>query len=147
MDKDMMKKIITSMLRPKLEYAAVVWSPHLKKDIRKLERIQRTATKMVPELRDLQYEERLSKMGLPTLQARRERGDLITLYKIVNGIEKMDKQDLVVVIEKAGRTRGHSKKIRKRQCVKDFGKYSFPHRTVEKWNALNEKVVSAPNTA
>ena len=52
MDKDMMKKIMTAMVRPRLEYAAVVWSPHTKKDIRKLERIQRTATRMVPELRD-----------------------------------------------------------------------------------------------
>ncbi|MPC37720.1 hypothetical protein E2C01_031210 [Portunus trituberculatus] len=64
------------------------------------------------------------------------------MYKIVNGIEKIDKQDLV--IEEAGRTRGHAK-IRKRQCVKDIGKYSFPHRTVEKWNALNDEVVAAHN--
>ena len=31
MDKDMMKKILTSMVLPKLEYAAVVWSPNAKK--------------------------------------------------------------------------------------------------------------------
>ncbi|MPC37491.1 hypothetical protein E2C01_030971 [Portunus trituberculatus] len=33
-------------------------------------------------------------MGLPTLQDRRER-DLITMYKIVNGMEKIDKKDLI----------------------------------------------------
>ena len=43
------------MIRQRLEYAAVVWSPHAKKDIRKLERIQRVATKMVPELSELTY--------------------------------------------------------------------------------------------
>ncbi|MPC10800.1 hypothetical protein E2C01_003441 [Portunus trituberculatus] len=75
-------------------------------------------------------------MGLPTLQDRRERGDLIIMYKIVNGIEKIDKEDLVLVTEDR-RTRGHVKQIRMRQCVKDIGKYSFPYRTVEKWNALN----------
>ncbi|MPC41167.1 hypothetical protein E2C01_034752 [Portunus trituberculatus] len=32
-----------------------------------------------------------------------------------------------------------------RQFVKDIGKYSFPHRTVEKWNALNNEVVIAHN--
>ena len=112
----MTKKIITSMIRPQIEYAAVVWSPHLQKDIKRIERLQRTATKLVPELRDLQYEERLKEMGLPTLQERRERGDLITLYKIVNGIEKMDKQDLVEIREEMGRTRGHSKKIMKKVC-------------------------------
>ncbi|MPC98771.1 hypothetical protein E2C01_094152 [Portunus trituberculatus] len=107
------------MIRPKLEYAAVVWLLSLKKDIKRLEWIQRTATKMVPELKDLTYEERLKEMGLPTLQDRRERGDLITLNKIVNGIEKIDKQDLVLVTE-AERTRGHAKKIRKKQCLQDI---------------------------
>merc|ERR1712035_308533 len=73
LDADMMKKLIGSMIRPRLEYAATVWSPHTKKNIRKLERIQRAATKMVPELRDLSYEERLGELGLPTLENRRER--------------------------------------------------------------------------
>ncbi|MPC32479.1 hypothetical protein E2C01_025790 [Portunus trituberculatus] len=36
------------------------------------------------------------------------------MYKIVNGIEKIHKEDLVLVTED-GRTRGHEKKIRMRQ--------------------------------
>ncbi|MPC88802.1 Solute carrier family 22 member 6-A [Portunus trituberculatus] len=59
--------------------------------------------------------------------------------------EKIDKQDLVVVADEAGRTRGYAKKIRKRQCVKDIGKYSFPHRMVEKWNAFSDEVLTAHN--
>ena len=146
LDKDIMKRIIMNMIRPKLEYAAVVWSPHKKKDIRKLERIQRTATKMVPELKDLNYEERLEEMGLPTLQKRRERGDLITMYKLVNQMEKVDRQDLVRHIEEGTRcTRGHVKKIRKNRCTGDIMKYSFPYRTVDIWNELKEEVVIAAN--
>ena len=38
------------MIRPKLEYAVLIWSPHKRKHLLKLERIQRIATKMVPEL-------------------------------------------------------------------------------------------------
>ncbi|MPC39062.1 hypothetical protein E2C01_032581 [Portunus trituberculatus] len=128
------------MISPQLEYAAVVWSPSLKKDIRTLEWIQKISKKMVPELKDFTYEEQLKEMGLPTLQNRRERGDLITMYKLVNGIEKIDKEDLVLVTEEDGRTRGHVK-IRMRQCVKDVRKY----RTVEKWNALSGKVVTPHN--
>ena len=56
----MMKKIITTMIRPKLE--EVIWSPHKKKHLLKLERIQSITTKMVPELEDLAYEERLKDM-------------------------------------------------------------------------------------
>ena len=46
------------MTRPKLEYAEVKWYPHKKKHVLKLERIQRIATKMVPNLKDLIYKER-----------------------------------------------------------------------------------------
>ena len=53
LDKDIMRKIITSMVRPKIKYAEVIWFPHKKKHVFKLERIQRIDTKMVPELKDL----------------------------------------------------------------------------------------------
>ena len=58
-----------------------------KKDIDKLERIQRRATKMIPELRDLSYESRLLQCGLTTLETRTLRGDQIEVFKIVNGYE------------------------------------------------------------
>ncbi|MPC70016.1 hypothetical protein E2C01_064251 [Portunus trituberculatus] len=31
------------------------------------------------------------------------------------------------------------------QCVKNIGKYSFLHGTVEMWNSLNDEVVAARN--
>ncbi len=39
---------------------------------------------MVPELKYLNYTERLRKLGLTTLEARRQRGDLIQYFKFVN---------------------------------------------------------------
>ena len=45
LDEEIIKKFITSLIRPKLEYAAVIWSSYKKKDIKKLERMQRAATK------------------------------------------------------------------------------------------------------
>ena len=47
-----------------------------------LERIQRRATKMIPKLRDLSYEERLKECSLTTLETRRLRGDKIEVFKI-----------------------------------------------------------------
>ena len=61
-----------------------------KKDIDALERIQRRATKIIPELRDLSYEERLKECGLTTLETRRLRGDHIEVFKILNGYENID---------------------------------------------------------
>ena len=57
----------------------------------KLERIQRIAIKMVPELKDLTYEERLKEMQLTALKERRERGDLITIYKLMNNLEETER--------------------------------------------------------
>ena len=63
--------------------------PYCKKDIDTLERIQRRATKIIPELRDLSYEERLKECGLTTLETRRLSEDQIEVFKILNGYEKL----------------------------------------------------------
>ena len=45
-----------------------------------LEKIQRIATKLIPGLRDLRYEERLKECGLTTLETRRLRGGQIEVF-------------------------------------------------------------------
>ena len=140
-DEEMVKKIITSFIRPTLEYAAVVWSPHLKKHISKLEKVQRAVTRWVPELRNLSYEDRLAKLRLPKLEERRIRGDMIMMYKCLTGREKADMGN-VFELSKTN-LRGHCRKIAKRRGDKDIQKYSFPNRAVDQWNALPEEVVCA----
>ena len=54
-----------------------------------LERIQRRATKIIPNLRNISYEMRLKECGLTTLETRRLRGDQIEISKILNGYENM----------------------------------------------------------
>ena len=49
----------TAIVGLHLEYCIQVWIPYRKKDIETFEIIQRRATKIIPELRDLSYEERL----------------------------------------------------------------------------------------
>ena len=56
-----------------------------------LERIQMRATKIIPELTDLSYEERLKECGLTTLETRQLRGDQIEVFKILNGYENIDR--------------------------------------------------------
>ena len=46
-----------AIVRPHLEYCIQAWRPYCKKDVHTLERIERRATKMISELRDLNYEE------------------------------------------------------------------------------------------
>ena len=52
-------KLCTSLVRPTLEYANAAWTPILRRDQILLENVQRRATKLIQELRDRDYEDRL----------------------------------------------------------------------------------------
>ena len=112
-----------AIVRPHLEYCIQAWRPYRKKDIDTLERIQR-ATKMIPEPRDLSYEERLKECGLTTLETWRLRGDQIEVFKILNGYENIDR-NMFFSLKKDSRTRGHEVKLVKDQCRLDIRKHSF----------------------
>ncbi len=100
--------------------------------------------KLVPEISNMTYEDRLREMELPTLEQRRERANIITLYKLVNKIDKIDKNNLLPPGRLQG-LRGHGKKLRKGNCLRDLKKYSFPERSVDMWNKYSEEVVEARN--
>ena len=65
-------------------------------------RMQTIATKIVQEIKDLPYKDKLKDMKLSTLKDRWER-DLITMYKLMNNIKKTDRQDLISLIEDGGK--------------------------------------------
>ena len=131
-----------AIVRPHLKYCIQAWRPYRKKDIDTLERIQRRATKMIPELRDLSYEERLKECGLTTLETRRLRGDQIEVFKILNGYENIDRY-MFFSLKKDSRTRGHEVKLVKDQCRLDIRKHSFSQRTINEWNKLSTDCVTA----
>ena len=131
-----------AIVRPHLEYCIQAWRPYRKKDIDTLERIQRRATKMIPELRDLSYDERLKECGLTTLETRRLRGDQIEVFKILNGYENIDR-NMFFSLKKDSRTRGHEVKLVKDQCRLDIRKHSFSQRTINEWNKLSTDCVTA----
>ena len=84
--KDIMLPPYKSMVRPHLGYCIQAWKPHLRKDVEKLEKVQRRATKMIEGLEGLGYLERLSILYLTTLETRFLRVDLIEVYRIFKGL-------------------------------------------------------------
>ena len=48
-----------------------------------------------------------------------------------------------VLLKKDSRTRRHEVKLIKDQCRLDIRKYSFSHRTINKWNKLSTDCVTA----
>lgn len=88
-NKNMLLLIYKTYVLPILEFASSVWSPHLLKDTKKLERIQAIVTRIIimrcfPDLRENvpSYNERLKILGLVTLHKRRIIKDLLLFYRI-----------------------------------------------------------------
>ena len=101
-------------IRPHLEYCVSILNPHLARNIDKLERIQQRATKLVPELVQLPYETRLQHLNLHSLYCRRQRGDLIEVYKLINHLNKISLDPFFTFVNST--TRGHDHRIFKQYC-------------------------------
>ena len=142
MDKEMFTTLYKSLVRPHLEYATSAWSVIYKKDAIQIENVQRRATKLLKRISNLPYSERLKECGLPTLQYRRLRADIIEVYKIINNIDNIDRNKLFPP-SNARNTRGHTVKIQKKYCRTNIRKHSFSQRIVDTWNSLPQEVIEA----
>ena len=131
-----------TLVRPILEYGSVIWSPHLKKDIDLIESIQRRATRVcLPKLRNLTYTDRLTTLNLYSLAYRRKRGDLIQVYRILNGLDNIDATNFFVFADKY--TRGNNYKLTKGFNAKSVRYNVFSQRIINDWNNLPDTVVCA----
>ena len=72
-----------------------------------LEGVQRRATKMIPSLRNLSYKERLKRLGMFSLKCRRFLGDMMEVFKMIHGIDKVYLVNLFC-IDEDGRTSKHN---------------------------------------
>ena len=107
--------------------------------------MQRRSTKLIPSLKNLPYEDRLRKLELPSLRYRRLRGDMIEVYKILNGVYDSRVTSGMLSVSGQSRTRGHTQKLNKYRSRIDIRKYFFTSRVVTIWNSLPEHVISAPS--
>jgi len=142
-DSHSFKLMYKSLIRTHLEYANVVCYPQFEKDAKLLENVQRRATKLVPSIRELDYESRMKALKLPSLKYRRERGDMIEAYKYTHGLYDVHPSPLPLDHNTA--TRGHIFKLEKKRSSKTIKQKFFTRRVVNEWNTLPETVVEAPS--
>ena len=117
------------------------WFARPVKDKKLLEGVQCYTTKLVPELQDLPYKERLSRLMLPELQE--ARADMIEVYKYTHDIYTINQGLLPQDTEST--TRGHPFKLKKRYCRTDRRHNFFGYCVVDSWNSQQALVVTAPS--
>ena len=83
---DCMMTIWKQLIIPKLDYGCQIWNPSNKCDINTLELLQKNFVKRINGISAFNYWEQLKKLGLYSLQRRRERYLIIYLWKILEGI-------------------------------------------------------------
>ena len=131
-----------SQVLPILEYACVVWDPHLKSDINSIENVQlfelRVATQSWKSSSSLLN----SAFNVPTLSNRRVYFKLVMTYKLLNGLTYCLSGVFLY------RTNPNLRVSHNKQLIPAFTRtnsiyYSFFYSTVRTWNSLSSVVVNS----
>ena len=105
-NKDAFEVLYGTLVRLLIEYVVHLCSPYQIGLREKLEQSQRRAIKLVSNIKHKSYEERLSTLNLMSTLDRRDRGDMIMTYNILNHRVEMDARFMKMNTEI--RTRGHT---------------------------------------
>ena len=140
-------KPYTTYVRPILEYNSVIWSPYLKKDIIKIESVQKQFTRMICKrcnLRFSSYSNRLYMLNLKSLEYRRFEFDMVFLYKMYYNMIDLDFNDYFIKNDNCYNLRRHTHHIRPktRPHTVPYDNF-FIHRAYKIWNNLPESIINA----
>jgi hypothetical protein len=86
-----------------------------------------------------QYTVRPSLMGIPSLSARRVRGDLLVVFRALSSEQSPIRH--MFTLHEGGRTRGHSLKLLKDKFVTITRQYFLTNRVFDPWNSLPPETV------
>ena len=144
-DRNFKETAYVSLVRSVLDYASVVWDPYTKKDIDKIEGIQRRAARFVMNdySRRSSVTEMMRQLKWTPLAERRRTQRLTFFYKIIHDLVAVPADSLHIQRNQRNQRHAHSKSVKVISCTTDIYKNSFVPRTILDWNALPEETVNA----
>ena len=140
-----------ALVRSHLDCAISIWSPYKQKYKDAIKIVQRRATKQLPGMKDIPYQETLDILKLTTLAYRRTRGDMIEVYKLLQGKYDSDVSNIVKLHKDSDTREGtrfemfHSLKLFLESARTNVREESFSLRVIRLWNDLPVVVVIAPS--
>jgi len=136
--KDVLLKLYKSLVRPHVEYCTPVWSPCYQKDKLLIERVQHRFTRMIPGFSKLPYCERLERLGLWSLEERRNRADIIEVFKMAKGWSAIPLESMFE-LSTTKHLRGHNLKLVKHRSNLELRRNFFTERLINRWNGLDQQ--------
>ena len=79
-------------------------------------------------------------MDITTLETRTLRVDVIEIFKIIKGFDKVNYLKLFHLSTTG--LRGHNLKLFKPSFKRNVGKYTFSNRVIDSWNRLSEDIIA-----
>lgn len=140
------EKAYKTLVRPTLEYASTTWDPYLIDDKHKIEMVQRRAARYVTNRYHniSSVTDMIHSLDWQTLEERRKGARLTLMYKIKNGLVKIETSNKLVTPSRLSRNMGvHSFQIQSSNTK--VRKESFYPRTIRDWNALPTDIATSPS--
>ena len=143
-DKTTFVSLYKTYVRPHLEFAAPVWNPWLAKDVELLEKVQKKFVRNISGLKGKTYAEKLSEIGLLSLEKRRVYLELVETFKIIKGLTNIDRSELFELCGDSERRHTRATNcplniILKRSHL-DIRKHFYTNRVVNSWNNLPNEI-------
>jgi hypothetical protein len=130
-----------------LEYASPIWDPYHKTLKDKLEKVQRRAARFVKNdyARTSSVTSMLQDLDWETLEDRRTKSRLVTIYKETHGLIPSNISHLQTKLPALRTRSSHILNYNVPQSNKDCYRQSLYPRTIPQWNALPSDVKTAPS--
>ena len=131
-----------ALVRPAMEYASTVWSPHQKILKQRVEMVQRRAARYVKGKfkRENCVTEMLENLEWETLEQRRLKARVTMGYRIVHNMIMIPSSQLIPTTVN---TRGHRMKFRQLKARTDYYRHTFFPAVIPLWNSLPDRIASA----
>ena len=134
-----LKQVFKSLVQPHIDYCSQLWTPLEGVNLEKVEKVLRDFSRRIPELKGMNYWERLERLAMNSEQRRLERYQIIYVWKVIHGLVPNCGIKWTECEERRGRL-CEIRPIRGKSFVQNLRRQSFQVAGPKLWNCLPKNV-------